>query len=73
MAKKTTSISLEPEIIDRINAAAAQLGISRNAWIQFRLAEAVRAQAHVGTLLDTMGHSIGELLERTGVKDDGSD
>lgn len=57
--KRTFSISLDPEVIERIDAAAKELGISRNAWIQFRLAEACRAQVQVSSVLTGLGHAIG--------------
>jgi len=59
------SVTLTPEMSQRIADAAAELGLSINAWMSFRLAEAVRAQEAVGVAFAQMGaQAMGLMVEQ---------
>lgn len=68
-------INLTPEMLDRIKAAAAELGVTPSAWASIRLGEAVQAQARVAGAFESFGRNLAvmakelELAEADGESD----
>jgi len=63
------SVSLEPEMLDKIRSKAREVGISPNAWMAIRLGEAVRAQDKVSAAMSAMGHDLASMIAEVGDAD----
>lgn len=71
-AKRTVTFRavITPEMDEAIKEAAAELGVSPSAWAAVRLGEAVRAQAKVGGIMESMGRNLASLMAEVGEQDE---
>jgi LmbE family N-acetylglucosaminyl deacetylase len=64
------SVALTPEMYDRINAMAAEVGLSANAWAAFTLGNAARSQEALRARLTDETASIMNKVINEGLRDE---